>query len=108
VLYELRVYEAAPGRLPALQARFAEHTIRLFARHGITPVGFWTTYIGPSSAQLTYLLSWESLAAREQRWQAFASDPEWIEARAASERDGPLVTRIANSILEPTPYSPMT
>jgi hypothetical protein len=108
VLYELRVYDAEPGRLPALHARFTEHTIPLFARHGITPVGFWTTYIGPSSAQLTYLLSWESLADREQRWQAFASDPEWLEVRAASERDGPLVTRIANSILEPTPYSPMT
>jgi hypothetical protein len=107
VLYELRVYEAVPGRLPALQARFADHTVRLFGKHGITPVGFWTTYIGPSSAQLTYLLRWESLADRERRWAAFASDPEWIQARTESERDGPLVVRIENSILEPTAYSPM-
>jgi hypothetical protein len=108
VLYELRVYEAVPGRLPALHARFADHTLRLFNRHGITPVGFWTTYIGPSSAQLTYLLRWESLADREQRWEAFMSDPEWIEVRTESERNGPLVTHIENSILEPTAYSPMT
>jgi hypothetical protein len=108
VLYELRVYGAVPGRLPALHARFADYTLRLFSRHGITPVGFWTTYIGPSSAQLTYLLRWESLADREQRWEAFMSDPEWIEVRAGSERNGPLVTRVENSILEPTVYSPMT
>jgi hypothetical protein len=108
LLYELRVYEAVPGRLPALHARFSDHTRRLFERHGITAVGFWTTEIGPSSATLTYLLSWESLADRERRWAAFTSDPEWIRVRDESERDGPLVARIENSILAPTPYSPMT
>nr|WP_240940165.1 NIPSNAP family protein [Planosporangium flavigriseum] len=107
-MYELRVYEAAPGKLPALHARFTDHTLRLFARHGITPVGFWTTYIGPSNMQLTYLLRWENLAEREQRWAAFSTDPEWLQARAESERDGPLTTRIENSILAPTEYSPMT
>jgi len=108
MIYELRTYEAVTGKMPALHKRFAETTLALFARHGIKVVGFWTSDIGGASNELVYMLAYESLADREQRWAAFAADPEWQQKRAESERDGPLVARVTNSILRPTPYSPAT
>lgn len=107
MIYELRVYEAMPGKLPALNARFSEHTLGFFERHGITPVGFWTTYIGPSTLTLTYMLAWSDLAERQLRWDAFMADPEWLAARAESERDGALTQRVESQILSPTAYSAM-
>ncbi len=105
-LYELRVYETMPGKMPALHQRFANITGRMFEKHGIRVVGYWEAVIGTSN-QLTYLVEWESLAERETRWGAFQRDPEWMEARAKTEADGPLVARVTNTILTPTPYSPM-
>jgi len=61
--------------------------------------------IGESNQELTYLLAWESLAERERKWTAFASDPEWVAVRNETEKDGPIVATIANSILEPTSFS---
>ena len=108
MIYELRTYEVVPGRMPALHKRFAETTLALFARHGIKVVGFWTSDIGGASNELVYMLAYDSLADRETRWSAFTSDPEWAEKRALSERDGPIVARVTNAILRPTPYSPPT
>ncbi|MBP1203565.1 hypothetical protein JOD97_001579 [Duganella sp. 1411] len=105
MIYELRVYHCAPGRLPALHQRFTRVTLALFQKHGIEQAGFFTTVVGASNQTLTYLLKWESLAQREAKWTAFATDPEWVAARAASEADGIIVERIENSFLEPTPYS---
>ena len=105
MIYELRVYEALPGKLPALHKRFATGTLPLFAKHGISAVGFWTTYIGPSGNTLTYILAWQDLADRQQRWDAFQADPEWHKVRADSERDGPLLLYAQSSILKPTEYS---
>jgi hypothetical protein len=105
VLYELRTYHVVPGKLHALHDRFERHTLGLFAKHGIRPVGFWTTTIGPSANMLTYLLAWESLGEREAVWNSFASDPDWLAVRAETERDGALVERAENSILSPTGYS---
>jgi hypothetical protein len=105
VLYELRTYHVVPGKLHALHDRFERHTLGLFAKHGIRPVGFWTTAIGPSANMLTYLLAWESLGERETVWNSFASDPDWLAVRAETERDGALVERAENSILSPTKYS---
>jgi hypothetical protein len=108
VIHELRVYEPVPGKLPALHRRFRDVSIGLFERHGIRVVGFWDTYIGPGAgSSLTYLLEFDDLAHRESAWDAFQKDPEWQQARAESERDGPLVARITNSILRPTAYSPL-
>jgi len=107
VIYEQRVYEALPGKMAALQDRFANHTIRLFEKHGMKVVGFWTNYIGGVSNQLIYMLGYENLAERERTWAAFSADPEWQQARAESERDGPLVARTSNVILRPTRFSPM-
>jgi len=107
VIYELRIYDCFPGRLPALHERFARHTLPLFERHGIRSVGYWTTEIGPSNNELTYLLAFEDLGQRERAWHAFKSDPEWQRVKAESERDAPIVRAVRNQILMPTPYSPL-
>lgn len=106
-VHELRVYHCAQGRLPALHRRFQEATLPLWQRHGIEPIGFWTTEVGPSNQALTFMLRWESLASREMRWTAFSTDAEWIDARARFEAEGPIVARIENQLLVPTAYSPL-
>ena len=105
MVYELRTYHCVPGRLPAVLKRFDTVTCRLFEKHGIKQVGFWTVAIGESSSDLVYMLQWESLADRERKFAAFAADPEWIKARDSSETDGPLIASITNSILMPTSFS---
>lgn len=105
MIYELRVYTCLPGRLPALLKRFETNTLRIWDRLGIRQAGFWTTMIGASSNELTYLLAWESLAERQQRWSAFASDPEWIAVRDESEKDGLIIANINSSFLTPTSFS---
>ncbi|GAC1354188.1 MAG: NIPSNAP family protein [Herpetosiphon sp.] len=107
MIYELRIYDAMPGKLAALNARFANTTTHLFKKHGITAVGYWTTYIGPNANTLTYILAYEDMADRQRRWDAFQSDPEWQAARAESERDGPLAERIQTIMLQPTAFSPL-
>ena len=105
MIYETRVYRCLPGRLPALLKRFDTITLKLWEKHGIKQAGFFTTLVGESNQELTYLLAWESLADREKKWAAFQSDPEWIAARTASEADGQIVASIANTILTPTKFS---
>jgi hypothetical protein len=121
--------------MPALLARFENHTIKIWEKHGIQQVGFWSvtsspfnpiplsaiphhhasrhlliltlrnTLVGPDTNILTYMLKWESLADREQKWNAFFADPEWIEARANSEKDGPINAKVSNTFLTPTKFS---
>jgi hypothetical protein len=105
MLYEMRVYRTVPGRLPALLKRFENTTLKLWDKHGIKQAGFWTTLIGDSNQELTYLLAWESLADREKKWNAFMADPQWITARAESEKDGPILQNASNQILQPTAFS---
>jgi len=105
LIYELRVYRALPGRLPALLDRFDKITLKLWEKHGIRQAGFFTTLIGASNNELTYMLAWESLAEREERWTAFVKDPAWAQARENSERDGPITETITNQILVPTSFS---
>jgi hypothetical protein len=105
MIHELRVYRCVPGRLPALLKRFDTITLKLWEKHGIRQAGFWTTVIGTSNNELTYLLAWESMGEREAKWSAFLADPEWHQARDESERDGPIVENVANSFLQPTSFS---
>jgi len=105
MLYELRIYHAMPGKLPALLKRFETATVALFEKHGIRQVGFWTVAIGESSADLVYILKWDSMEDRDKKFAAFQADPDWIAARAKSEEGGPLVASISNSILTPTKFS---
>jgi hypothetical protein len=105
MIHEMRIYHTVSGRLPNLLARFQNHTLRIWERHGIRQAGFWTTLVGESNGDLTYLLAWESLAERETRWTAFLADPEWLGVRAETEKDGPIVASISNQLLTPTAFS---
>jgi hypothetical protein len=105
MIYELRIYECVPGRLPDLNKRFSTITLGIWERHGIKQAGFWTTVIGESNMTLYYMLAWESLADRETKWNKFQADPEWHAARAETEKNGPIVAKVTNYILGPTPYS---
>ena len=105
MIYELRIYRCVPGKLPALNNRFANITLKIWERHGIKQAGFFTTLIGESNQELTYLLQWESMADREKKWNAFQADPEWIAKRAETEKDGPIVANVAVQLLTPTAYS---
>ncbi len=107
MIYELRIYQAVPGRLPGLLARFQNRTLPIWERHGIRQAGFWTTLIGESNQQLTYMLAWDSLAEREKRWGAFLADPEWTATSAETEKDGQLVQHTTNELLAPTAFSSM-
>lgn len=107
MIYELRVYHCAPGRLPALLNRFETVTLKLWEKYGIEQAGFWTTLIGPSNQTLTYMLKWESLAERETKWNAFAADPEWLAKRAETEAEKIIVERIESQFLSPTSFSAM-
>ena len=106
MIYELRIYEAVPGRIGALHERFRNVTLRIFERHGIRSVGYWDDVIGVNN-RLTYILAWENMAHRESAWESFQSDPEWIAARAKSEESGPIVARVISTLMKPTDYSPM-
>ena len=105
MIHELRVYHCVPGRLPALLKRFETITLKIWEKHGIRQAGFWTVLIGESNQALYYLLEWESLAERETKWNAFASDPEWLAKRAETEKDGAIVAHVANQFLQPTAFS---
>jgi hypothetical protein len=106
MIYELRIYECAPGRLPALNERFRTITCRKFEQHGIKVVGYWEDVIGESN-RLSYICQFDDIAARDLAWKAFQADSEWIAARAKSEESGPIVARVINTIMRPTDYSPL-
>jgi hypothetical protein len=107
-VFEMRTYVTHDGRLDALNKRFREHTNRLFIKHGITPIAYWTPIDGPESkTTLVYVLAFPSRAAAEKSWQAFRDDPEWKAAKEASEKDGLIVKRVISQFLNPTDYSPL-
>ncbi|HEX5006071.1 MAG TPA: NIPSNAP family protein [Hyphomonadaceae bacterium] len=109
-LYELRTYTATEGKMSQLDARFRNHTIGLFRKHGMTPIGFFHVQPlagQPSDNRLIYILGYKDRAARDNAWRAFAADPEWTSAYAASEANGPLLTKAPENVfLTPTDYSP--
>jgi len=104
MIHELRVYDIVPGRKADLHARFIDLTLGLFRKHDIAVVGFWEDIIGTSN-RLTYLVAYEDLAHRDRAWTAFTTDPEWIAGSAKTEENGPLVARVTNTLMRPTPYS---
>lgn len=103
--FEMRVYYAAPGKLEALQARFRDHTCKLFAKHGMTNIGYWVPMENLDN-KLVYLLAYPSRAEREKSWKAFMDDPEWKAAYKASEVNGKLVTKSDVIFLQATDFSP--
>jgi NIPSNAP len=107
-VFELRTYHAHPGKMKALHARFRDHTCKLFEKHGITIVGFWSP-IDPKETEdtLIYMLAYPSKAAADKSWAAFRADPDWIAAKNASEKDGSLVKKVESVFLSGTDYSPI-
>jgi hypothetical protein len=107
-LYELRIYTAAPGKADALHDRFRDHTLRLFEKHGIKSVGYWTGVDDQQRDKLYYLVAYPDRAAREQRLvNGIAKDPEFLCVVAGSETDGKLTASVESILLSPTDYSPM-
>jgi hypothetical protein len=104
-LFEYRVYEAVPGKLPALNRRFQTITLDYFKKHGIGVVGFWEPVTGTSN-ELHYMLRFDDLAHRDKAWGAFQADEGWQRDRAETERDGPLVARVRNQFWRMTDYPP--
>ena len=107
-IYELRTYYPAPGKAAALNARFREHTLGLFAKHGMTNVAYWNevpTDAAPEG-RVVYVLAYPSRAARDADWAAFGKDPEWQKVVAASEAAGKLVTKVDSVFMTATDYSP--
>jgi len=107
-VYELRTYTVLPGRLPALHKRFAEHTMKLFEKHGIRSEMYWVlTDPARKDNTLIYLLSHESQQAADRSWEAFYADPEWIKARDASEADGKILAKPPERVfMKLTDFSP--
>ena len=103
--FELRVYYAAPGKLDALNARFRDHTLRLFEKHGIENIGYWMPSDNKET-KLTYLLAYPSREARDTSWKAFFADPEWTKAHKESEVNGKLVAKVEQTFMSATDYSP--
>ncbi len=105
LLYELRTYTTVDGRLPALHARFRDHTMKLFEKHGMKNVIYLTPTEKPNT--LIYLIAHKDKASRDASFDAFRKDPDWTTARDASEKDGKIVDKVEFEFLTPTEYSPV-
>ncbi|HEY7424732.1 MAG TPA: NIPSNAP family protein [Gemmataceae bacterium] len=108
-IFELRTYTAAPGKMDALNARFRDHTNRLFVKHGVTIIGFWMpTEQTEGEEKLIYILAYPSKEAADKSWKAFRADPEWKKVVAESEKDGKLLAKPPEFVfMKPTDYSPL-
>lgn len=106
-VYELRVYHAAPGKMPALLARFRDHTIKLFEQHGIESVAYWSPLDEPEKDNtLIYILRHPSRDAADANWKSFRDDPNWRSVRDKSEANGKLVERVDSTFMALTDFSP--
>ena len=103
-LFEMRVYYAKPGKLDALNARFRDHTLKLFAKHGMTSLGYFVP-VDNKENKLVYFLAFPDRAAHDASWKAFGADSDWKAAAKASEKDGKLIDHIENTFLTATEYS---
>jgi len=107
-VFEFRTYYTHEGKLDALNARFRNHTVRLFTKHGMTNIGYWTPQDGPMAGNtLIYILAHDSRDAAKKSWDAFRADPDWQKARSESEAGGPIVSKIDSVFLQATDYSPL-
>ena len=107
-LFELRTYTTNEGKLDDLHKRFRDHTNKLFVKHGMELIGYWTPAEGPESENtLVYILAYPDMEARKNAWKGFLADPDWHAARDASEANGKIVTKVESKFLNPTDYSPV-
>ncbi len=106
-VYELRVYHAAAGKLAELEARFRDHTIKIFDRHGLKSVAYWTPLDEPEKSNtLIYILQHPSREAAAANWKSFQDDPEWKSVKEKSEANGKLVDKVDSTYLALTDFSP--
>ncbi len=106
-VFELRVYHAAPGKLDDLLARFRDHTIKIFDRHGLRSVAYWTALDEPGKSNiLIYILQHPSREAATANWKSFQDDPEWKSVKEKSEANGKLTDRIDSTYIALTDFSP--
>jgi hypothetical protein len=103
-LFEMRVYYAAEGKLDALNARFRDHTLKLFTKHGMTNLGYFVPTKNTDN-KLVYFLAYADRAARDASWKAFGADPAWKSAQKASEVNGKLITKVESAFLTATDYA---
>lgn len=103
-LYELRTYYTHEGKIDDLHARFRDHTMRLFAKHGIKNIAYWSPTDDPST--LIYVIAHKNADAAKASWTAFGQDPEWQAVAKASRANGPILTKIDSVYMTKTPYSP--
>ena len=107
-IYELRTYTAAEGKLDAVNARFRDHTRRIFDRHGMKSVGYWLPTEGDKAGTtLIYILEHPSREEARKHWADFNADPEWQKVKAESEKDGKIVTKAESVFMNATDYSPI-
>ena len=107
-VFELRTYTAPEGKLPNLEARFRDHTMRIFEKHGMTNVGYWVPQDAPASDDtLIYIISHDSREQAAENWQNFRDDPEWAEVSRASQVDGRIVSNVEAVFMDATDYSPL-
>jgi hypothetical protein len=107
-VFEIRTYTAEPGKLEALQARFRDHTVDIFNKHGMTSVGYFAPSDDPLSKNtLIYILEFPSRDAAKKSWDAFRNDPDWQKVQKESEANGKLVTKVDSVFAEPTDFSPL-
>ena len=106
-VFELRVYHTVEGRLPALLARFRDHTVSLFTKHGIVSVAYWTPTDEPlKDKTLIYVLKHPSRDEATKNWKAFQDDPDWIKVRTDSEASGKIVEKVDSTFMTMTDFSP--
>jgi len=107
-LFEMRTYTTHDGRLDALHKRFRDHTNKIFKKHGMQLVAYWTPVEGDEAQNtLVYVLAYPNREARDKSWAAFRADPDWQKAYKASKEDGPIVKKVVSTFLTPTDYSPI-
>lgn len=107
-VFELRTYIAPEGKLPNLEARFRDHTMRIFEKHGMSNVGYWVPQDAPASDDtLIYIISHDSREQAAENWQNFRDDPEWAEVSRASQVDGRIVSSVEAVFMDATDYSPL-
>ena len=106
-VYELRVYHAAPGKLGELLARFRDHTTKLFEKHGMKVIAYWTPLDEPDKGNtLIYILQHPSREAATANWKSFQDDPEWKRVKEESEANGKLAEKIDSTFMALTDFSP--
>lgn len=107
-VFELRTYTSPDGKLADLHARFRNHTVALFQKHGITSVGYWVPQDAPASSNtLVYMIAYPNRADAKKRWDEFQADPEWRKALTASQVNGPLQNKVESVFLDPLDFSPI-